>query len=119
MRSYLTVIVERDPMEKIPVTVLAHEGPILGMVHDIDSPQIIQRFEVDGEDFDPAEEYNRLVEKYGHHPDTKQPYATMAYGQLAEGRFAKALAAAHSKSAKSSKAARHSASEDNSESYSE
>jgi hypothetical protein len=94
---YLNVIVERDPMEKIVTQVPAHEGPILEAVHGGDgSLQIVgDPIDVDVDFEDPEAEYERLAAKYGNHPETKQPFVREAYGALSEGRFAKALKAAH------------------------
>ncbi|HVC17702.1 MAG TPA: hypothetical protein VNE18_10415 [Rhodanobacter sp.] len=101
---YLTVVVERDPMEKIPVQIPAHEGPVLELVHGGGgSLQIVgEPIDVDT-DFEPEAEYERLEAKYGKHPETKQSYVREAYGALSEGRFHKALKAAH-KDAKAPKA---------------
>ena len=98
---YLTVIVDRGPMEKIPTEVMAHEGPLLELVHGgMDNLKVVGERLVEVEDIDPAAEYERLLAKYGVHPDTKQPHIAMVYGGLAEGRFEKALFAGAPKKAK-------------------
>ncbi|MGH3632694.1 MAG: hypothetical protein ACRDTS_01055 [Mycobacterium sp.] len=96
MARYLNVVVERDPMEKIATQLPAHEGPSLEAIHGGEgSLQIVGKpIDVDIE-FEPEAEYERLVAKYGNHPDTKQPFVREAYGALSEGRFAKALVSAH------------------------
>lgn len=98
---YLTVIVDRGPMEKIPTKVPAHEGPLLELVHGgMDNLKVVGEEVVEVDDIDPAAEYERLLAKYGVHPDTKQPHIAMAYGGLHEGRFEKALYAGPPKKTK-------------------
>lgn len=99
---YLTVVVDRGPMEKVPTQIMAHEGPILEAVHGgMDSLKVVGKPRlVEVEDIDPETEYNRLKDKYGIDPETKQHYVRLAYGALSEGRFERALTAGPPKKTK-------------------
>lgn len=82
--KYVVAIIGRDIAEKIPVTVLLHEMPVLQLVHanaevrpaDIDP--LIESCEVELE-----EEYERLVNQYGM-DESGVPFVERVYGRLDE-----------------------------------
>lgn len=82
--KYVVAIIGRDIAEKIPVTVLLHEMPVLQLVHanaevrpaDIDP--LIESREVELE-----EEYERLVNQYGM-DESGVPFVERVYGRMDE-----------------------------------
>lgn len=83
-QPFLVAIIAKDAVEQLPVTVMAHELLVLVAVHGQDRVFVDENADLpngltEGE-FDPEEEFARLEQRYGDHPDTKQSYATMAFG---------------------------------------
>lgn len=102
-QRYATAVIYRDIAEQIAVTVPHHELAILEAVHGPGKVSIhtftdVVRSEKDEQimpSMSPEDEYDRLVKKYGNHPDQKVPFVQMAYGVPGDGRFSKALAKDH------------------------
>ncbi|MBA3588200.1 hypothetical protein [Methylibium sp.] len=92
-QPYVVALIEKDAVEHLPVCVLAHEIPVLAMVHgegkvSIDENADLPQGVIDAE-FEVEDEFARLEQRYGVHPDTRMSYATMAFNGV-DG-FARAL----------------------------
>jgi hypothetical protein len=82
--TFVVAIIERDIAEKLAVTVLLHEIPVLEMVHknatirpaDIE-PLVVSR------EIDPDEEYERLANQYGE-DENGIPHVERVYGRQDE-----------------------------------
>jgi phosphoribosylformylglycinamidine (FGAM) synthase-like enzyme len=59
-----TVLIIRDPMVKIPVTIFAHELPVCQLVNGEENVEIIETSQVEVTNFDLEAEYDRLMRKY-------------------------------------------------------
>ena len=83
--KYLVAIIERDIAEKIPVTVLMHEIPVLQAVHKKATlhPADIKPL-VESKDVDLDDEYERLMAQYGIDEDSGMSFVERVYGRLDE-----------------------------------
>lgn len=81
---YVVAVIQKDAVEHLPVVVPMHEVAVLSKLHgedkvvideNADLPTGLEEFE-----FEPDDEYARLEERYGLHPETKMTYAQMTYG---------------------------------------
>ena len=84
---YVVAVIHKDAVEQIPVTVPAHEVPILQAVHGdgrvtVDETTDLPQGLTETADLDPEQEFARLEQRYGEPPGTKVSYATMVYGSL-------------------------------------
>lgn len=75
---FVNAIIERDPMEKIPVCVPATALPILQLVHGGKVSDI--RIKDDFKEVDPDQEYDRLEALYGERKGTGRSFAEEVYG---------------------------------------
>ena len=82
--KYVVALIERDVAEKIPVTVLLHEIPVLEMVH---STAVIRPADIDpiveSREVDLMDEYDRLANQYGA-DENGIPFVERVYGRLDE-----------------------------------
>ena len=82
--KYVVALIERDVAEKIPVTVLLHEIPVLEMVH---SKAVIRPADIDpvvaSREVDLEDEYDRLANQYGM-DENGIPFVERVYGRLDE-----------------------------------
>lgn len=82
--KYVVALIERDVAEKIPVTVLLHEIPVLEMVH---SKAVIRPADIDpiveSREVDLMDEYDRLANQYGA-DENGIPFVERVYGRLDE-----------------------------------
>ena len=82
--KYVVAIIERDIAEKIPVTVLLHEIPVLEMVH---AKAVIRPADIDplikSRKVELEEEYERLVNQYGA-DENGVPFVERVYGRMDE-----------------------------------
>jgi hypothetical protein len=89
---YVVAVIHKDAVEQLPLVVAAYEVPILVAIHgehkisideNADLPNGLTEKElVDDEAME--EEYARLEQRYGNHPDTKQPYASFVFRNVDE-----------------------------------
>lgn len=83
------IIIERDPMTKIPKVVAPWEVPIFRSQYGDSKVEILGEQEVmlaDDEELPEAkEEYFRLRQQFGIDPDTKQSHADLVYGRGQDG----------------------------------
>jgi hypothetical protein len=89
--KYARITVNKDPMEKIARCVPVYEIPVLRAIHGATAVQVIDEVE---RDLDPPaveEEYERLQRLYRNHPERKQPYVEIVYGQPLSGGLATAI----------------------------
>lgn len=86
-QPYVVAVIEKDAVEHLPVVVPAHEVAVLAAVHgaqrvrideDADLPSGLIDVEFDEDSV--HDEFTRLEQRYGVHPDTKQSYAQMTFG---------------------------------------
>lgn len=81
----VTVIIERDPMTKIPKEVYPWEVPLLRAQYGDEKVEILESktstFANVDELPDAQEEWLRLRQQYGIEPDTKQSIVDIAYGR--------------------------------------
>lgn len=81
----VTVIIERDPMTKIPKEVYPWEVPLLRAQYGDEKVEILEgkttTFATVDELPDAQEEWMRLRQQYGIEPDTKQSIVDIAYGR--------------------------------------
>lgn len=81
----VTVIIERDPMTKIPKEVYPWEVPLLRAQYGDEKVEILEgktsTFSTVDELPDAQEEWARLRQQYGIEPDTKQSIVDIAYGR--------------------------------------
>lgn len=86
-QPYVVAVIEKDAVEHLPVVVPAHEVAVLAAVHgaqrvrideDADLPTGLIDVEFDEDTV--HDEFTRLEQRYGVHPDTKQSYAQMVFG---------------------------------------
>lgn len=75
------VKVQRDPMTAISVIVGAHELPILEVVHGEGQISLVEMVPTTVDMPDPGDEYRRLAEKYGLHPELGIPIVEYVYGR--------------------------------------
>jgi hypothetical protein len=79
------ILIDRDPMTKIPKDVFPWEVPIFRVQYGDEKVTVIQTKEpiyVDRDDEpDATEEYHRMRQFYGIEPDTKQSIVDIAYGR--------------------------------------
>ena len=82
--TFVVAIIERDIAEKLAVTVLLHEIPVLEMVHKNATirPADIEPL-VDSREIDPDEEYERLANQYGE-DENGIPHVERVYGRQDE-----------------------------------
>lgn len=92
--KYARVTVNKDPMEKIARCVPVYEIPVLKAIHGATAVQLIDEVERDLDPPGVEEEYERLSRLYRIHPERKQPYVEMVYGQPLSGGLSKAIEAA-------------------------
>jgi hypothetical protein len=84
---YVVALIQKDAVEHLPVTVAAHEIPILVAVHGEDRVFIDENAdlpngltEVEFEDEEAvADEFARLEQRYGHPSDSRQSYARQVF----------------------------------------
>ena len=89
---FIVVIIERDLAEKIPVTVMLHEIPVLEAVHGKHiSPAEIDPL-IESVEIDPYDEYDRLANQYGMH-ESDIPFVERVFGRVNE--FVAALEQIH------------------------
>lgn len=82
-QPYVVAIISKDAVEHLPVVVPAHEVAVLAAVHDgrvsidesADLPAGLTEAEIELDD-----EFARLEQRYGVHPDSKISHVSMAYG---------------------------------------
>lgn len=108
------VVIDRGMTDKTPKVVWSHEIPLLKAIHgnaEVVAPEDLCDVGMTAAekaayvrdqkralclgyvfDADIAEEYARLTDHYGMHPDVPVPVVQHVYGLLDEGRFAKAVA---------------------------
>lgn len=80
--KYAQVIIERDPMTKIPKEVAPWEVPIYRAQYGDEKIEIVGEREVELDDLpEPLEEYARLRQQFGIDADTKQSFADIVYGR--------------------------------------
>lgn len=79
--KFVEVIIERDPMTKIPKEVLPWEVPIYRAQYGDEKVEILGEVEREHDTLEPAEEYSRLRQQFGIEPDTKQSFADIVYGR--------------------------------------
>lgn len=86
-QPYVVAVIEKDAVEHLPVVVPAHEVAVLAAVHgaqrvrideDADLPGGLTEVEYDEDGV--HDEFTRLEQRYGVHPDTKQSFAQMVFG---------------------------------------
>lgn len=81
----VTVIIERDPMTKIPKNVYPWEVPLLRAQYGDEKVEVLETktatFATVDELPDAQEEWGRLRQQYGIEPDTKQSIVDIAYGR--------------------------------------
>lgn len=100
------VLIERDPMTKIPKEVRAWEVPVLRSQYGDGKVEIVgEGTPASGEEIDPREEYMRMRQVYGIESDTKQSHVDLIYGRGEQGVEALEKAMNKAKGAKSVKAA--------------
>lgn len=85
-QPYVIAVVHKDAVERLPLTVPAHEVAVLVAVYgphkvvvdeNSDLPPGLTEME-----FDPEEEFARLELRYGSHRENGMSYAGMAFGGL-------------------------------------
>lgn len=75
----VVVVVTKDPMMKTPVTVYEHEVLVLQEVHGEDAVEVKEEYEVYvPEGFTAADEYERMLAKYGFRLQRNQPHPVVA-----------------------------------------
>lgn len=116
MSKRVLVLVQRSGggthvTDRTPTVVWEHEVPILDEIHGSGSCEVIEDFDdlLDKDvrenrdsqvkfiaesaglgkvfDGDPRDEYNRLIGKYGMHPNVQMPVIEKVYGPYRDGRF--------------------------------
>jgi hypothetical protein len=84
---YIVAVIHKDAVEHLPVVVHPHEMPILALVHGEHKLQHDENADlpkgVSEATFEPEDEFVRLEQRYGVHPDTKRTYAAMIFGDAA------------------------------------
>ncbi len=83
----------RGPMEAIAVTVPVYELPLLRAMYGADNVVEEERLLAEGAR-DPEAELERLVQRYGDHPDAGVPWTHMVFGPD-PARFRQAVLEAH------------------------
>lgn len=87
--TVVNIVIERDPMTKIPKQVRPWEVPLFRLQYGDDKVLVGEAVEVEMVDSkadpDPTEEYMRLRQNFGIEPDTKQSIADIAYGRGQQG----------------------------------
>ncbi len=87
--TVVNVVIERDPMTKIPKQVRPWEVPLYRLQYGDGNVEIGKSEEVEMDDLqaepDALEEYMRLRQQFGIEPDTKQSIADIAYGRGQQG----------------------------------
>lgn len=82
---YVVALIQRDAVEHLPVTVHAFEVVVLQRIHG-DRVVIDENADLPAglteASFDPEDEFSRLEQRYGIDPDTKQSFASQAFGGL-------------------------------------
>lgn len=77
--KHVNAIIRRDVAAQIPVTVRAHEIPLLRLIHGKSNVVIKSEKDVD-ETLDPAEEFARLCRRYGYDARKEAYRAEIIYG---------------------------------------
>lgn len=93
----IRIIIERDPMTKIPKTVMPWEVPIFRNQYGDEKIEILGETTVEVDEVPEAQdEYSRLRLQFGIDTDTKQSHTDIVYGRGADGveKLAKAIKAA-------------------------
>lgn len=82
---YITALIRRDAMNTTSVKVLAHEVAVLGAVHGEEGVTVVPSDQTLGgrthrEITSPRQEWERLLSRYGVHPDTGVEFVSIAFG---------------------------------------
>lgn len=63
--ALITVLIETDPMTKIPRDVFEHEKRVLELIHGEDKITEVSRIELEFPEFNVADEFHRMKTRYG------------------------------------------------------
>ncbi|MGO1069313.1 hypothetical protein [Lysobacter sp. CA199] len=77
----VTVLVQRDTVAQIPLTVRAYEVPILKLIHGKAMVNATSEAEIETpEGLNAEDEFDRLCLRYGYNAKRETHWAEMAYG---------------------------------------
>lgn len=81
--AYCNILLNRNPMEAISLTVPVYEVNVLKAAHGDDKVSYIdESISVQArDDMDSASEFARLKKVFGNHPDTRVPFADLVFGR--------------------------------------